>query len=73
MIGYPTEGAGGNYLVTDGILVVNINTPNQEAAACFLKTLLGEELQAKEMNNLSVRKKNPDDELVWDASGNPVY
>lgn len=73
MIGYPTEGAGGNYLVTDGILVVNINTPNQEAAACFLKTLLGEDLQAKEMNNLSVRKKNPDDELVWDASGNPVY
>ena len=73
MIGYPTEGTNGNYLVTDGILVVNANIPNREAAACFLKTLLGEELQAKEMNNLSVLKKNPEDELRWDASGSPIY
>ncbi len=73
MIGYPTEGTNGNYLVTDGILVVNANITNRETAACFLKTLLGEELQAKEMNNLSVLKKNPDDELLWDAAGNAIY
>mgnify|MGYP002423340005 CR=1 FL=1 len=73
MIGYPTEEGCGNYLITDGILAVNVNTANREAAACFLKTLLGERLQSEEMSNLSVLKKNPDDELVWDSSGNPIY
>lgn len=76
LIGYPTSGSCGNYLVTDGILVINANTARREAASCFLETLLGEELQSKELKNaigLSVRKISPEDELDQDIVSGKIF
>lgn len=73
-IGYPTEGVCGNYLDTPGVLVVNANITQKEAAANFLKTLLGEELRAEaESYGLSVRKLNPEEEIHTTKSGTLFY
>lgn len=73
-IGYPTDGACGNYLETSGVLVVNANLTKKEAAAIFLKTLLGEELQSDVGSaGLSVRKWSPEDEVSMTGSGMLLY
>lgn len=72
-IGYPTEGVCGNYLETPGVLVVNANITQKEAAANFLKTLLGEEMQSEVSSaGLSVRKLSPE-KGVYMQSGKPFY
>lgn len=74
IIGYPTEGACGSYLVPNGgVLVVNANIAQKEAAACFLETLLGEELQKKNQICLSVRKLSPEDYIVSEESGRLLF
>ena len=44
-VGLPTEGTGGNYLNTAGVLVVNANTKKTEEVQKYLELLLGEEIQ----------------------------
>lgn len=75
IVGYPTEGDCGSYLVADGgVLVVNANIEQKEAAACFLETLLGEELQSKTtMLCMSVRKLAPENYIVEDESGRFLF
>lgn len=73
-IGYPTDAACGNYLETSGVLVVNANLTQKEAAAIFLKTLLGEELQSDVGSaGLSVRKLSPEDGVYVTESGALFY
>lgn len=74
-VGYPTGGYCGSYLVAEGgVLVVNANIAQKEAAAYFLETLLGKELQSKKnMLCLSVRRLNPEDYLVSEESGRLVF
>ncbi len=75
IVGYPTEEGCGSYLVAEGgVLVVNANIAQKEAAACFLETLLGKELQSKtSVLCMSVRKLNPEDYIVEEESGRLVY
>ena len=75
IVGYPTEGACGSYLIADGgVLVVNAGIGQKEAAACFLETLLGEEIQSKTSSPcLSVRKLSPEDYLIQEASSRVTY
>lgn len=75
IVGYPTEGACGSYLMAEGgVLVVNADIAQKEAAAYFLDTLLGEELQSKKnMLCLSVRKLDPEDYIVKEESGRLVF
>lgn len=75
LVGFPTEGDCGSYLTADGgVLVVNAGIENKEAAACFLETLLGEELQSKDLPlAISVRKLVPEDYIVEDESGRLWY
>ncbi len=75
IVGFPTEGACGSYLSAEGgALVVNANLDRKEAAACFLETLLGEDLQSKKSGMcLSVRKLSPEDYIVEQESGKLVF
>lgn len=73
-VGYPTEGECGSYLETPGVLVVNVNTAQKEAAANFLKVLLGEELQSERtVAYLSVRKLDPEKGVQEKGSGAAFY
>ena len=75
IVGYPTEGASASYLVpAGGVLVVNANIAQKEAAACFLQTLLGEEMQWKKYPLcMSVRRLSPEDYLVEQEDGRLVF
>lgn len=44
-VGYPTRAKSGNYLEADGVVVVNKNTKNIEAAKKYFEYLLGDEIQ----------------------------
>ena len=46
-MGVPAEGSCGSYLEANGVLVVNANIAHKEAAAYYLQTLLGDEVQLK--------------------------
>lgn len=73
-VGYPTEGTGGSFLNTPGVLVVNANIAQKEAAVDFLKTLLGEELQSQRgVMGLSVRKLSPEKGVQMTESGTAFY
>lgn len=57
-VGYPTEKGNGNYLVCDGVVVVNRNA-NPEMAKIYLECLLSEKMQNFQADfgeRLSVRK-----------------
>lgn len=75
IIGYPTEGTGGNYLQAyGGVLVVNVNA-DPEKAAYFLETLFGKELQSKSIGwpwSMSVRRPVWEDYIV-EESGRYLY
>ncbi|MDE5747506.1 MAG: hypothetical protein K2I21_08005, partial [Acetatifactor sp.] len=74
IVGYPTEGACGSYLTANGVLVVNANIAHKEAAAYYLETLLGDEVQLKiSMKGLSVRKLSPENYIVEEEDGRLVY
>lgn len=75
IVGYPTAGSCGSYLMADGgVLVVNVNIEQKEAAACFLETMLGKELQSKShFGCRSVRKLSPEDYIVREESGRLVF
>lgn len=78
-VGFPTGGAGGNYLDTPGVLVVNANTDKTEAVRTFLEYFLGDEIQSlNELNSysydtfLGVRKLSLD-ELEKDEDGRYLW
>lgn len=74
IVGYPTEGVCGSYLTSNGVLVVNANIAHKEAAAYYLETLLGDEVQLKiSMKGLSVRKLSPENYIVEEEDGRLVY
>ncbi len=75
IVGYPTNGGCGSYLLADGgVLVVNANIAQKEAAVCFLETMLGKELQSKShFGCRSVRKLDPGDYIVREESGRLVF
>lgn len=74
IVGYPTKGACGRYLEANGVLVVNTNIAHKEAAAYYLETLLGDEVQLKiSMSGLSVRKLSPENYIVEEEDGRLVY
>lgn len=47
-VGFPTEGGNGNYLVSNGMLVVNKNLSDPEAVSAYLECLWGNEIQELE-------------------------
>lgn len=47
-VGFPTEGGNGNYLVSNGVLVVNKNLSDLEAVSAYLECLWGNEIQELE-------------------------
>lgn len=71
IVGYPTGGACGSYLVAEGgVLVANANIAKREEAACFLKTLLGDEIQSQtNILCLGVRRIDPEYYIAMDESG----
>lgn len=75
IVGYPTGGVCGSYLVAEGgVLVVNANIKQKEAAACFLEILLGKELQARtKALCMSVRKLVPEEYIIEEDSGRLLY
>lgn len=74
IVGFPTEGACGSYLEANGVLVVNANIAHKEAAAYYLQTMLGDEVQLKiSMSGLSVRKLSPENYIVEEEDGRLVY
>ncbi|MDE5892810.1 MAG: ABC transporter substrate-binding protein [Acetatifactor sp.] len=74
IVGFPTEGACGSYLEANGVLVVNANIAHKEAAAYYLETLLGDEVQLKISKlGLSVRKLSPENYIVEEEDGRLVY
>lgn len=75
IVGYPTNGGCGSYLMADGgVLAVNANIARKEAAVCFLETMLGEELQLKShFGCRSVRRLSPGDYIVREESGRLVF
>lgn len=74
IVGFPTEGDCGSYLKANGVLVVNANIAHKEAAAYYLQTLLGDEVQLKiSMLGLSVRKLSPENYIVEEEDGRLVY
>ncbi len=69
IIGYP-GGNGASYLCADGgMVVINAACTDLEAVEFFLETLLGEEVQARNLESLSVRKLKPEAHLVRDEAG----
>lgn len=44
-VGWPTKESSGNYLNSQGVLVVNRNTANSEAVSAYLSCLLEDEIQ----------------------------
>lgn len=44
-VGWPTRGSSGNYLNSQGVLVVNRDTANSEAVSAYLSCLLEDEIQ----------------------------
>lgn len=70
IVGYPTEGEQGSYLAAEGVLVVNINIGEADAAACFLETMLGKEIQSRATSLalvMSVRRLSPEDYIVEES------
>lgn len=73
-IGLPTEVSSGNYLNTEGVLVVNKNASNPKAVAEFMECMLSDDVQNQERkSNLSVLKLNLD-EIVYDRDeSTPIW
>ena len=68
-VGYPTDGASGNFLNADGCLAVNCKSRHLEEIREFLELFLSEEEQKKcQATSLSVRKF-PLDQIVPDENG----
>lgn len=73
IIGYPGyEGVG--FLIPDGgVLVVNKNLSDKEAARIFLELLFGKEIQKNVDGCLSVRRMEIEEYLKTDENGNLVF
>lgn len=64
----------GYLLPEGGLVVVNKNTVNKEAVSLYLEFLFGEEMQTETTKHcLSVRKLVPEDYLVTNDAGEPVF
>lgn len=75
IIGFPTEGACGSYLVAEGgVMVVNANIAKKKEVACFLETLLGDEIQYQSnLLCLGVRKLDPKYYIGRNESGRLTF
>lgn len=63
-VGMPTSGSSGNYVTSEGVLVVNRNAPNPAAVSAYLECLLRDEIQyaARTLNSHeSIRRVSPDE------------
>ena len=69
-VGFPTSGESGNYLSTEGLLVVNTKSHNIEAVKELLQILLDDHVQKESKRNvnssLSIRKLSFEDVEVDD-------
>ena len=69
--GFPTETGHGNYLSADGILAVNVNSPNKEVISDFLEYILSIQGQSF-CNVISVRKTMlSEDNVFYDENNRP--
>lgn len=69
--GFPTETGHGNYLSADGILAVNVNSPNKEVISDFLEYILSIQGQSF-CNVISVRKNMlSEDNVFYDENNRP--
>lgn len=75
-VGFPTESGNGNYLFTDGVLVVNKNLSDPEAVSVYLAALWGREIQVSfdilEGDAIPVTYL-PTDDIVYDAETNEAW
>lgn len=74
-VGEPTKGSSGSYVVSDGVLVVNNNISDSEAAAAYLECLLRDEIQYPSFTayGLSVLKVSPEDVETFEWDGETRY
>lgn len=69
-VGYPAEGGNGNYLVADGVLVVNKNLTDPTAVSAFLECLWGEEIQDMDNGSCSLAITYPPiDKIIYEENG----
>lgn len=69
--GFPTETGHGNYLSADGILAVNVNSPNKQVISDFLEYVLSIQGQ-RFCNVISVRKNMlSEDNVFYDENNRP--
>lgn len=75
IVGFPTTSAFGSYLVAEGgVLVASANIAKKEEAACFLETLLGDEIQSQtNLLCLGVRKMDPEYYIGRNESGRLTF
>lgn len=78
-VGQPTEGTSGNYVKSEGVLVVNRNSSNLPAIQAYLECLLSDEIQldGRSLGKLSVKKvseeevefieRNNKTEAIWNG------
>lgn len=70
-VGMPTGGSSGNYVTSDGVLVVNRNTPNPAAVSAYLECLLRDEIQYSSRtanSHESIRRVSPDEAEIVEIS-----
>lgn len=67
-VGLPTSGDCGNYLTTEGVIVVNAATRNKEAVRAYLKTFCSREFQS-DLSDAGVFGYDPGTGFVDESSG----
>lgn len=76
-VGMPTKGSCGNYLTSDGVLVVNRTAANPEAVSAYMECLLSDEIQYptfRRDGKESVRKLSPEEIVRLDTeSGTSAF
>lgn len=73
IVGYPSEQGRGNYLMTNGVLVVNKNAADKAGIAELINYLFGSDTQLLIKDAVSVRKDVPENLLAYDEYRKHYY
>ena len=73
IVGYPSEQGKGNYLMTNGVLVVNKNAADKAGVAELINYLFGLDTQLLIKDAVSVRKDVPERLLAYDEYRKHYY
>lgn len=71
-VGFPTSGDCGNYLTTEGVIVVNAATKNKEAVRAYLETFCSREFQS-DLREAGVFGYDPSTGFLDESSGKLMW